>query len=326
MDGKGASSSRAGKTKTRYATKRKLGRKVQAKRFLWSNDLHMRFLMAMFDWGLSKVDPKLVFESLNDVSGLEIEDVKEYLDVIKKAMQKSKMDIQRQTDERIKQDYATLPYTNPKGTVTNFTEYPIKMDFLRRIENKDKIIPPPLEPRSGRKSIESNASERPNGAKRKRSAQRQSPVRPGKHRKVRNGSGEDFADLSTDALLSPLLSFDGGGSLADFLEDEAGNTILPQSSEVIGSPLKSLPISYLLHREMMQRHTQNILRYGYHRDSRVISNSGATLMDDKGSIFSPPATPSLVSPRGFNPIQAAESTGELSEYDDDLFKFLLDED
>ena len=68
---------------------KKGSRKVQAKRFLWSNDLHMRFLMAMFDWGLSKITPKLIFDELTDIPGLSVGDVEEYINCFKEKVKRN---------------------------------------------------------------------------------------------------------------------------------------------------------------------------------------------------------------------------------------------
>ena len=61
------------------------------KRFLWSNALHMRFLMAMFDWSMKNIDAKKLSLYLSEepninhyfTSGINVKDIESYLKALR---------------------------------------------------------------------------------------------------------------------------------------------------------------------------------------------------------------------------------------------------
>ena len=78
------------KQKTSKATTVSVNKK-KSKRFKWSNALHMRFLMAMFDWSIKHVDGRKIKMFLLEEPNIyeycppsmKMEDIDAYLDVLK---------------------------------------------------------------------------------------------------------------------------------------------------------------------------------------------------------------------------------------------------
>ena len=269
--------------------------KKKSKRFLWSNALHMRFLMAMFDWSIKHVDGRkikmLLLEEPNIYEycppSMKMEDIDAYLDVLKEEFKGPSKKAVQKCEEQIKKDYEVIPYVSKAGMTTNFTEYPLKINYDVLIEKDIPIIEPPPEPekRVGTNNNDQLISKRKNekNVQRKRKRRVNKKNINNKNKRKWHGASygataqagdtenkyafdaddDDNNDLPMifDDTNSPWSMMNNNGDHTNDNKRSRGNSFNVDDSITSGAA-EEFGMQYKLHREMMRRHAENIIRYG----------------------------------------------------------------
>jgi hypothetical protein len=295
------------KTDSATATSHKCSKKK--KRFLWSNALHMRFLMAMFDWSMKNIDAKKLSMYLADepdiTSRINVKDIETYLKALREGLKLPREIAVQKCEEEIKKDYAIFPFVPKLGMITNFTEYPLKVRYRSMIENDIPILKPMPEEsiieekkkigqqqeitmhhRSKKKY--NKAWELGDKKIRKRNIEHREGVRDGsilQPNANKHTTFNDFIEELFDEPNSPSWNdvHDNYSSKLTNNSRDRGNSF--NLNDVLTSTeVEEFGMQYKLHREMMRRHTENIIRYGGYAklptDAKVLEDSISTNWDD----------------------------------------------
>lgn len=289
--------------KRKLAVEGKVGSSKHQKRFLWQNSLHVRFLMSLFDWGLENISEKQLTESL-DIEGMSADRVAELLKEYRKTISAPRDAAVAAVDHSIfiEANHA-MPPSHVIGAQTNFTEYPLKSDYVERVSKQQQETGKNLGGVKGASEVESPL-----------------PVLLENHTNgmlcSHSRSGESFCDPAHSTSRDPL----------KLPADEISHTMWDKGTLSTGQ----VQLPRHLHLEMMERHTANLLRYGYNQDP-----TSAGLYDfDFQNIKADPlaaehasrSSSSLTSLSTItSPAMMSEAGSDFSQVDDDLFNFLLEE-
>ena len=261
----------------------------------------MRFLMSMFDWSLQNIDGSKIRQFLiedpkiSSSSQMKKEEVEAYLEALRHGFRSSGAKAREICEREIRKDYLTPPFVQKSGTTTNFTEYPMKLNYIDMVEKDIPILSPkPDESPSKTKcknsvSHKNDLNERRNGNTRKRTKLQNS--KDNNKSNYANAEGVDSSAL-TDFELS-VNNMDSIGALFDednapWLSVDSTNNRKRGNSFSINDVLTSFDagevrMQYKLHREMMRRHTENIIRYGGYEElpdsAKVLEDSFSAGLD-----------------------------------------------
>ena len=269
------------------------------KRFMWQNSLHVRFLMSLYDWGLRNIPEKQLVETL-DIEGMSADRVAELLKEYRKAISAPRDAAVAAMDHRISSEAnRPPPPSHVIGPQTNFTEYPLKSDYVERVSKQQEIGK-----RLGVAKGVYEESPLPVLLENQTSGILDSRSKPGE------SIGDSTDSSSHDQLKLPV--------------DESSHTMSDK-----GTP-GQVQLPRQLHREMMQRHATNFLRYGYNQDP-----TSAGLVDfDFPNIQADPLAAERINRSSSSvlslttltsPAMMSEPESDFSQVDDDLFSFLLEE-
>ena len=95
------------------------------------------FLMSMFDWGLKNIDgSKKIRQFLNEEPKISLkeEEVEAYLKAFRDGFRSSGAKARESCEREIRKDYLSPTFVQKSGTATNFTEYPVKLNYIDMIE------------------------------------------------------------------------------------------------------------------------------------------------------------------------------------------------
>eukprot|EP00943_MAST-04B_sp_MAST-4B-sp1_P009298 g9298.t1 len=291
------------------ATTTSHGCSKKKKRFLWSNALHMRFLMAMFDWSMKNIDAKKLSMHLADepdiTSTINVKDIETYLKALREGLKLPREIAVQKCEEEIKKDYAILPFVPKLGMITNFTEYPLKVRYRSMIENDIPILKPMPE--------ESIIEEKKKIGQQQqimihhRSQKKHNKAWKLRDNKIRKSNKEQRDGAIDGSILQP--NANNHKTFNDYIEELFDEPTSPSWSDVndnnsrkltnisrdrgnsfnlddvfTSTEVEEFGIQYKLHREMMRRHAENIIRYGGYAklptDAKVLEDSISTNWDD----------------------------------------------
>eukprot|EP00944_MAST-04C_sp_MAST-4C-sp1_P007154 g7154.t1 len=250
--------------------------KKSKKRFLWSNALHMRFLMSMFDWGLKNIDGSKIRQFLNEEPKISLkeEEVEAYLKALRDGFRSSGAKARESCEREIRKDYLSPTFVQKSGTATNFTEYPVKLNYIDMIEKGIPILSSEPDESPSTTKCKNNGS-RKKGLKKRRngSTRKRTKLQNSKDNSKSNYANAEGVDSSALPDFEQRVNdMDLMGALFD--DDnmprstmDSGNNRRRDNSFSIDdvftpSDVGEVRMQYKLHREMMRRHTENIIRYG----------------------------------------------------------------
>ena len=106
----------------------------------------MRFLMSMFDWSLQNIDGSKIRQFLiedpkiSSSSQMKKEEVEAYLEALRHGFRSSGAKARESCEREIRKDYLSPTFVQKSGTTTNFTEYPMKLNYIDMIEKGIPIL------------------------------------------------------------------------------------------------------------------------------------------------------------------------------------------
>ena len=147
------------------STENKRGKKIK-QRYLWSNALHVRFLIAMVDWAEKNADIKKLHSYLGETAQqlITLDELKAHKQLAHRSSASARAQIVAQVDTQVTKDYDHVDKIHKAGpnapAALCFTDFPVQTRVPPRLPDPEpvEVVPAPARKTTARRRTKQKQS------------------------------------------------------------------------------------------------------------------------------------------------------------------------